>query len=658
MKLLKLTGLQSPHQDANLKAFDAVCPGLASRIIAAQTQPHIGLAIEENGTAGAFSTVGDQIYWVNRPGQSEQEVTAFLQELISKNLLFTRDLFVLAGFGLGFPWRALISMLRRTPHCQGAVVIEPEPAWLFAAASAHDLSDFILHSDTFWVVGKDWRNQLATLCEKEFLHGFGKMIVLPGHPIYAPFQKETCEEISRGVQEILSAKRASFDADVRAFAAKRQDFRPQVPRRIWALSDRRPSYRVLYQVAEPFLEGFEKIGLEVLRGIREGTRYYPPLLSLRQFIDSDADSFFSINSPFDEVMGHPFSSAIQAIKMVWYVDHPYFWCEFSPNPWDPPNADLFAERLRGHHLFLYDASDRFFFLDHGITPAGYLPHSGIFLEDNIPENPEFSCDVSFVGSLYFLPGFFGNIPQTETNTIMQYVYAMGEIVFREGLIPPEFDGLFERNPPPPQVLEIERRGIMTRLRLTKLIYLDADNRFRLACVKALASFDFRLIGDAYWLEHLGNHPVRKAWKNRISFEQLPSFYKSCKINVNLNSRQLKTAHSNRTFNTVGLGRLTLSNYFEGMEHIFPRGVGIDYFSTPDQLQERVQYYLDHPDEREECARRGRAVVLAEHKPEDRARMLVDVVTERIRHGESVYRSFRDWHPPNYQRIEPSPERLE
>ena len=658
MKLLKLPGLVSPYQGGNLKAFDTISPGMASRIVAAQHHPHIGLAITDDGACGAFSIVDNLNYWVNRPGLHPQEQQAFIDELMSANLLFTRDLFILAGFGLGIHWTALVPIMNGHPKSTGIVVIEPESAWLFAAASAHDLSDFILSSNTYWVVGEDWRDQLASLCEKEFLHGCERYLVMPGHPCYAPFHQQDCEEIACAVREIFVAKQSSFGMEVRDFVLKRRNFRPQSPRRIWALSDRRSTYRVLYQVAEPFLEAFERIGLEVCRGIREETRYYPLLLSLRQFIDSDADSFFSINSPFDEVMVHPFSSDIRAIKIVWYVDHPYFVCDFVRKPWDNPEADLVAERFRDHHLFLYDAGDRFFFLKQGITPAGYLPHSGIFLDADIPENPEFSCDVSFVGSLHCLTEFLGGMGQPETNAVMEYVNSMGYIVFKEGLVPPEFDGLLSRNPPPRDILRLEQNGAITRLKIQQLIYLDADNRFRLACVKALASFDFRLIGNTYWLEQLGDHPAHAAWRARVSFEQLPSVYKSSKINVNINSHQIKTAHSNRTFNTISMGRMTLSNYFEGMEHIFPRGVGIDYFSTPDQLRQKVEYYLDHRQEREECARRGREAVLAEHKPEDRARMLVDVVTERILHGESIYRSFRDWNPPEHKRIQPPPEGLE
>ncbi|MFH1741526.1 MAG: glycosyltransferase [bacterium] len=654
MRYLKLPGLNSPHQEANLKAFEAVSPGLAQKIVVGQNTSEIGLAIAEGNSFGAFSVRDNATHWVHQPGNVTGECTRFAQELFSKQFQ-NYDLFVLTRFGLGFFWQALISSLRLPLQSYGIIVVEPDPGWLFTAASAHDLSKFILYSNTFWITGPDWREQCAEVIERRFLHGCRQSLIMPGHPHYAPFHPAEHGQIKETVEKILCQKRASFDDDVRSFAESRTQPGPDAPRRLWSLSDRRPSYRVLYQVSEPFLEAFERVGLEVHRGIREGTQYYPQLTSLHEFMESDADSFFSVNSPFDEVMLHPQSAAINAIKIIWYVDHPYYLWEFQRQPWEEAGKDLFAERLRDHHIFLYDAGDRFFLSERGITPAGYIPHFGIFLGDDIHENPDFRCDVSFLGTLYQLPGFLTGMPQADMPPCLEYIYSMGKIVYQEALLPPFFDGLLDRNPPPPVLEKYLRPGMpLTHSRLSKMIHLDADNRYRIDCVQALAPFDFILVGDRYWLECLGDHPVKRAWRVRIGFDDLPGVYKASKINVNISSRQLRTAHTHRTFNAIGIGRLTLSNYFKGMEHIFERGTGIDYFTTPDELREKVQYYLDRPDEREAIARKGRDAVLTEHKPEDRARLIIEIVRDRIQHGESVYRSFRDWDPPDYKTIQPPP----
>jgi len=102
MKLLKLPGLVSPYQGGNLKAFDTISPGMASRIVAAQHHPHIGLAITDDGACGAFSIVDNLNYWVNRPGLHPQEQQAFIDELMSANLLFTRDCSFSRDSGWGY----------------------------------------------------------------------------------------------------------------------------------------------------------------------------------------------------------------------------------------------------------------------------------------------------------------------------------------------------------------------------------------------------------------------------------------------------------------------------------------------------------------------------------------------------------------------------
>ncbi len=638
---------------SNLAAFRDRNPALVERLQASRAQSPVELALVEGASPGAFYLHDQRKCWIHQVGAAQSESVNFRKDLIAGQAVFFCDLYILIRFGLGLHWLTLVKTLRPPISAYGIIVVEPEPSWLLAASCLFDLSVPIHQTNTFWVAGADWQEQFTALIEREFLHGCGQAAFLPGHPLYGPIQKEQFEIVRQTVEKILSIKRVSFFQVVQDYANSRKHRPPQSVGRLWALADRRSTNRVLYQVTEPLLQGFERIGVDIRRGHRDESRYFPPLLSLHEFIDNEADSFFSVNVPFGEIMSHPLAAQIPAIKMLWYVDHPYYWSEFPRQKWDDPSRDIFVQRITDHHLFLYDPGDRFFLLEKGIVPAGYLPHYSAFHDVPVEECPEYRCDVSFIGSLFKLDSPFLDFPPEQATACLDYIACMGEIVYREGLIPPYFDGLFERNPPPPVLEEFIRRGwAVNRTTISKLIYLDADNRYRLDCVKALAGLDFKLFGDEFWQNELSGHPASRSWQGRVPFDRLPSAYKSSRINVNLASRQLKTAHNNRTFNIIGLGRLVLSNYFEGMEHVFEQGNGIDYFSTPEQLREKVEYYLAHPEEREICAARGRESILKEHKPEDRARFVLETVQVRLSAHEPCYRAWRNWNPQDYRRIQP------
>ena len=170
MKYLKLPGLNSPQQVENLKAFEAVSPGLAQKIVAGQNTSEIGLALPDDGSIGAFSIRDNTTHWLHHPGNAKNQCTGFAQELFSKQFQ-NYDLFILTGFGLGFCWKTLISALRPPLQYYGIVVIEPDPGWLFAAASASDLSKYILYTNTFWITGPNWKEEFNNLVEREFLQG-------------------------------------------------------------------------------------------------------------------------------------------------------------------------------------------------------------------------------------------------------------------------------------------------------------------------------------------------------------------------------------------------------------------------------------------------------------------------------------------------------
>ena len=73
----------------------------------------------------------------------------------------------------------------------------------------------------------------------------------------------------------------------------------------------------------------------------------------------------------------------------------------------------------------------------------------------------------------------------------------------------------------------------------------------------------------------------------------------------------------RIFETLGTGCFLLTEHFEGLKRYFEPGKELETFASKEELVEKIRYYLDHPTEREEIARRGQLRCLSDYSMEKR-----------------------------------------
>lgn len=79
----------------------------------------------------------------------------------------------------------------------------------------------------------------------------------------------------------------------------------------------------------------------------------------------------------------------------------------------------------------------------------------------------------------------------------------------------------------------------------------------------------------------------------------------------------------RHFEINACGNFQLSYYVEGLERYYRIGDEIALYASPEELAEKVCYYLKHEDEREVVAQRGYERTLREHTMEQRFRELFE-----------------------------------
>ncbi len=92
-------------------------------------------------------------------------------------------------------------------------------------------------------------------------------------------------------------------------------------------------------------------------------------------------------------------------------------------------------------------------------------------------------------------------------------------------------------------------------------------------------------------------------------EDLPSVYYHTLININIFHVQCINSSNPRVYDVLAAGGFLLTEYRPILEDEFEDGRHLAMFHTKDEMMEKVHYYLQHGDEREQIAREGQQYVL-------------------------------------------------
>ena len=91
---------------------------------------------------------------------------------------------------------------------------------------------------------------------------------------------------------------------------------------------------------------------------------------------------------------------------------------------------------------------------------------------------------------------------------------------------------------------------------------------------------------------------------------------------------IRLSMSARAFTAMGLGAFYLTFPNRGVEQMFEPGRELVLFRTPDEMVEKIRYYLARDDERALIAAAAKKKVLAEHTYQRRFERMFEVIAER------------------------------
>lgn len=94
--------------------------------------------------------------------------------------------------------------------------------------------------------------------------------------------------------------------------------------------------------------------------------------------------------------------------------------------------------------------------------------------------------------------------------------------------------------------------------------------------------------------------------------QMPWVFRNSKINLNMTIKPIRTGLPLRIFDILGCGGFCMTNYQEELEDYFQIGTDLEAYGSPEELEEKCAYYLNHEEERRQIAANGYRKVAEAH----------------------------------------------
>lgn len=115
-------------------------------------------------------------------------------------------------------------------------------------------------------------------------------------------------------------------------------------------------------------------------------------------------------------------------------------------------------------------------------------------------------------------------------------------------------------------------------------------------------------------------------KPEVSYLQvMPKIFHLSKINLNITSRTIETGISQRVWDVLAVGGFLITNYQPELEEYFEIGKDLEVFHDLNELEEKVDYYLKHEEQRIRIAMNGYKKVRENHKCAKRMKQVLEEV---------------------------------
>jgi spore maturation protein CgeB len=300
----------------------------------------------------------------------------------------------------------------------------------------------------------------------------------------------------------------------------------------------------------------------------------------------------------------------------WFNEDPFYWVR----------REMASE---GKMIFVFDRYYIPLLKRFGFRDVFYLPmatNQEVFrrIELSDEERGEFECELSFAGGSYYhasqiIEEYLREWNSLQIRSIVEEVSNLQAENFQFHI----GDILDEVQRKHRYFLPFE--GWEDRVMFERLLAGVATYLYRKRIIGQICDFGPRLYGDEGWKMVIGDG-CNCIHKRRIGYySELPKLFNACLINLSLPTTPIKTGVSSRIFDILSCGGFVIAAYRSDIANLFKLDEEVVCFHDIDDLREKIDYYLAHPKEREEIARRGQQKVLKRDTYRDRMMEMVRIL---------------------------------
>lgn len=309
----------------------------------------------------------------------------------------------------------------------------------------------------------------------------------------------------------------------------------------------------------------------------------------KYLLDNPTDIVFSINF-------YPFLSEVCNIfhipYLCWTVDSPVMEL-YSTSIKNPYNRVFIFDRATYDELHPLNPDCIF----HLPLAVNCTDKQKVINQASANSRKKFQSDISFVGSLYTekcaydrlstsdeqLCGYLDGLMQAQMKV---YGYYFIEECLSDDIVnrfKKDFEGFYTY----PMDSYLTDKITLAQLYIgTKISALE-----RIEIMRRLSpnfSIDIYTGSDTSYLPRLNNHGFAK------SLTEMPIIFNQSQINLNITAKSIRSAIPLRCFDIMGCEGFMLSNYQTELFDYFTPGVDFDFYSSIDELNDKVSYYLERP----------------------------------------------------------------
>ncbi len=303
--------------------------------------------------------------------------------------------------------------------------------------------------------------------------------------------------------------------------------------------------------------------------------------------------------------------------------------------YDSPVQALYhpeAERSN-NYFFIFDKDLLAVTKERGLSNLFYLPLAANVrrmgqLEITKEDEKNYSCDVSFVGTLYYDRKFkkykelIGEDYAAKLDSICKNIIGKWDGVDRlHNSIP---DDLLDK------LISVTTEDITETIGVLPRLYFEdgflskiAAHYERAQMMENVVSFNPRWYGsraaEEEKIEGVQYYP-------RLKYEEeLPKAYYLTKINLSSTLHSISSGLSLRVFDIMGAGGFIITNYQPEVEELFDVGKEIVVYRNLDELKDLTAYYLKHELARSQILVAGYKRVCAEYTYPVAVKKIVDAI---------------------------------